>query len=111
MTQTYHRLSIQEKQRSALDQARERPTHCPTCETALMPSELLQHMAERCPGQREPHPAARWVSWKQALAMGVPRRTLLFWIKRGYVRRRGERGDRRYLLRDLVRRTAVNRRR
>jgi hypothetical protein len=51
------------------------------------------------------------VTWKQALAMGVPKQTLLFWIRRGYVRHRGERGDRRYLLRDLVRRTAANRRR
>jgi len=111
MPPDYHRLSIQQKQRSALDQARERPMHCPTCETAVMPSELLQHIAERCPGPRDPHPAAKWVTWAQALETGVPRRTLLFWIKRGYVRHRGARGDRRYLLRDLVRRTAVNRRR
>jgi hypothetical protein len=102
----YHRMPIAQKRAAALATMREPLVVCPVCDAHTTPRDLLDHLRERCPGQREPHPGSAWVTWREALAMGVPRQTLLFWVRRGSVRYRGERGDRRYLLRDLAIRRA-----
>jgi len=98
----YHKLSIGEKQAYAREVAREQAVRCPVCETALMPADLLVHIAERCTGQREPGPGAKWVTWREAIMMGVPGKTLARWAERGFVRFIGTRQDRKYLLRDLA---------
>lgn len=106
----YHRMSIAGKQAAAREQLAEPPVTCPAdCGVRLMPSDLPLHLAERCPGAGEPGPAARWIplSEARAIAPGVPRSTLTFWARNGYVRTRGGRGDRQYLLRDLVRRAGI----
>lgn len=110
----YRRMSLIEKQAHARAQVREAAVPCPSCDTQVMPVDLLGHLEARCTGPREPGPGAKWVTWREALAMGVPKLTIVRWIKAGRVRRRGERGERRYLLRDLaqnVARIRVNRRR
>ncbi len=89
-------------------QPSEPPVACPSCGTSCTPSDLLAHLA-RCEGRREPGPGSRWLSWREALATGVPRATLGRWISRGEVRARGEVQDRRYLLRDLALRIARKR--
>lgn len=43
-----------------------------------------------------------WVTRPAALAMGLPRVKISRWVMRGTVRAKGERQDRRYLLRDLA---------
>lgn len=105
----YHRMSIGQKQAHARGAAREQAVVCPRCETQTTPADLLTHLAERCPGRRDPHPASAWVTWRQALALGVPRATLSRWVDRGLVRCRGEAQDRRYLMRDLASRIASQR--
>ena len=108
----YHLLSIAGKQAAAREQLAEPPIACPgDCGTRLMPGDLLRHLAERCPGASEPGPAAKWIAWRDALAIAddVPRRTLAFWASNGDVRTRGDRGDRQYLLRDLALRVALRR--
>jgi hypothetical protein len=102
----YHRLPIAEKRAAALVTMREPAVVCPICETHTTARDLLDHLRERCGGRREPHPGSVWVTWREALKMGVPRQTLLFWVRRRLIRFRGQRGDRRYLLRDLAVRRA-----
>lgn len=106
----YHLMTIGEKQAAARGQLAEPPVACPgDCGTRVMPADLPNHLADRCPGAGEPGPAAKWLtlSEAQAVAPGVPRSTLTFWARNGYVRKRGGRGDRQYLLRDLVRRAGI----
>lgn len=105
----YHRLGIKEKRTRAREAMREPPVRCPECEMAVQPDELLWHQRERCQGAGEPHPQARWVSWSEALALGVPKPTLVRWVRARRVRVRGPRKRRKYLLRDLVRMVAIRR--
>lgn len=100
---SYHRLGIAAKQRHALERIREPAVVCPTCETQVMPADMPAHLAQRCTGRRDPHPAATWVTWADALRLVGVRGTLAKWVQRGMVRTKGEVHDRRYLLRDLVR--------
>jgi hypothetical protein len=101
----YHRLPIAEKRALAIGSQREPAVTCPTCDTQVMPADLLAHMEQRCAGPREPGPGARWVTWREARAI-VPERTLVRWVERGFVRHRGGRGDRTYLHRDLATRVS-----
>jgi hypothetical protein len=105
----YHRLSIAAKQALHRKQMRESSVTCPSCETHTMAGELLEHMAERClgpEGRPEPHAGAQWISWRQAMRLGVPRWTLSRWAQAGEVRFLGERQDRKYLMRDVAIRMA-----
>ena len=101
----YHQLSIAEKRAENLSRVREPSVTCPQCDTQVMPADLLAHLEQRCAGPREPGPGAKWINWQEASAI-VPKRTLVRWIDRGYVRVRGERGDRQYLHRDLAMRVS-----
>ena len=98
----YHLLSIREKQAASLATAREPAVSCPTCDTQVTPTDLPAHVRERCTGPREPGPGARWIGWREGMALGVPATTLSFWARTGQVRYLGGRMDRRYLLRDLA---------
>lgn len=101
----YHRMSLQEKQAEVLVRAREPAVACPSCDTQVMPADLLAHVEQRCAGRRDPTLGSKWVSWREARAL-VPHRTLIRWVDRGVVRVRGDRGDRQYLYRDLATRVA-----
>jgi hypothetical protein len=105
----YHRLSLAEKQALAYDRVREPAVVCPACGTTTTSSDLLQHVATRCPGPPQEEKHWRWVDWRQARSLGVPATTLSFWARTGAVRYRGERMDRQYLLRDLVMKIAPRR--
>lgn len=109
MAHSYHRLSVAEKQAADRARMREPAVTCPGCDTQTTSQDLLSHVAKRCPGPREPGPRSVWVSWRDAIAAGVPKMTLSFWAQRGEVRTRGPRGDRQYLLRDLALRLAQRR--
>jgi hypothetical protein len=107
---SYQRLSIQEKRALDLARMREQPVACPGCGVGIMPADLLAHLEQRCQGPAEPGPSAKWVTWGQALALvGVTAMRLSRWVRAGYVRMRGPRGDREYLLRDLHLRLAYQR--
>lgn len=103
-TSAYQRMSVTEKRAASTAVQRERPMACTSCDTQVMPVDMLSHL-ERCPGPREPEPRDKWVGWNEARAI-VPKRTLVRWIDRGLVRFRGERGDRQYLYRDLAARVS-----
>jgi len=105
----YHRMSIAEKQAVSIETQREAYVSCPGCDTKTPPADLLAHVAQRCPGRREPGPRSIWVSWRDAIAAGLPDATLVRWVRRGEVRVRGPRQDRQYLLRDLALRLAQRR--
>lgn len=98
----YHLLSIAEKRTEALTNARENPITCQECDMRVMPADLISHMESRCPGPSAPAPGSRWLSGREARAIGVAKSTLSFWANRGFVRVSGEGMDRRYLERDLV---------
>lgn len=98
----YHLLSIGEKQVQATARVREPAVTCPDCDTQVTTVDLLAHLADRCPGPRTPGPSAKWVSWREAIAMGVGRQSLTRWVQAGFVRFVGERLDRKYLHRDLA---------
>jgi hypothetical protein len=104
----YHRMSVAEKQAYSRVVVREPAVHCPTCDTQTTAADLIAHSA-RCQGRRDPHPGSRWITWREALALGVARATMNQWVNAGFVRVRGELQDRRYLLRDLVVRIAAKR--
>lgn len=115
VAKSYHQLSIAEKQAEALSRSRERPVACPICGIGIMRVEILAHLHARCTGPREPGPGSKWVSWRDALALGTTElkitRTamgmkLSRWSRpdrngRVRVRVRGGRGDREYLEGDL----------
>lgn len=109
MMSSYHRMSVAEKRATAIAGQREQSVACPNCDTQVMPDDLLAHMDQRCTGPREPGPGSKWVNWQNALAMGVPVRTMTRWVRAKHVRFRGGRGDRMYLRRDLVKRLALRR--
>jgi len=98
----YHRLSIKAKREAWSARAAEPPLRCPRCSAATPARDLLRHLAERCPGPSAPHPASRWLAMPDALKLGVSRRRLGRWLRRGQVRARGEGADRQVLERDLV---------
>jgi hypothetical protein len=104
----YNRLSIAAKQALAQSRQSEPAVTCPTCETHTDPSHLLVHVAS-CPGPRDPHPHSQWISWRDAMRLGVPPMALSRWARRGEVRSRGDRQDRKYLMRDVARRMAAKR--
>lgn len=105
----YHKLPIAQKRAMAYAAQREPAVACPRCDAQVMPADLLAHVEQRCAGPREPGPAAKWVTWREALALSVPETTLSFWARTGQVRYLGERMDRRYLLRDLALKIAQRR--
>lgn len=105
----YQSLSIAQKQAADIARVREPPVTCPSCETRTTPADLLAHVAHRCPGPRDPGPAAVWVGWRDATRLGILPPRLTRMVARGEVRVRGERGDRRYLLRDLAIHVAIGR--
>lgn len=98
----YHKLPIAEKRALDLSRARQPAVTCPDCDMQVMPVDLLAHLAERCAGLRTPGPGDKWITWREALAMGVPRETLSRWVTNGHIRHVGERQDRKYLHRDLA---------
>jgi hypothetical protein len=105
----YNRLPIAQKRAEAIARAREPAVTCPSCDTQVMPADLLKHMDERCEGLREPNGAAKWIVWSEVMTFGVPSKTVQYWVHTGRVRYRGERLDRQYLLRDLVLIIAIRR--
>lgn len=110
----YARLTVGQKQRRHRDGMREPAVRCPACETQTTVADLLMHIEMRCPGasspEPPPHPRSRWVTWREALELGVPRGTMNRWIGRGLVRTRTVPiPQRQYLLRDLVTRIADRR--
>lgn len=99
---SYHKLPAAEKRRVTTEAMRPPPERCDVCDTQVMPEDLLGH-AQRCPGLRPPHPRDRWITWREARSMGVPKSTLNRWINRGTVRFRDREGAREYLQRDVFR--------
>lgn len=95
----------------ALGDVREPAVACPGCGTRIMPVDLLAHLRDRCPGPPEPVAGSQWATWGEAVEMvklaGVSEMALSRWVRRGEVRYRGARGDREYLLRDLVLKVAA----
>lgn len=111
MIDGYHRMSLADKQAHSRRTQAEPSVVCPICEVQTTARDLLDHQAKRCTGQRDPHPCSAWVSWPEAIALGVTKWTLSRWVTAGDVRMRGEIQCRRYLLRDIVTRMASKRRR
>lgn len=107
MTDDYRKLSIGDKHRLYLARSRDASVRCPHCDMQVMPVDLQAHVAQRCAGRPEPGAGAKWVSWREALALGVPGKTFARWVERGFVRFTGERQDRKYLLRDLALKIAI----
>ncbi len=109
---SYARLSLVEKEATQRDRIREPAITCPRCETQTSPGDLVRHITTRCTGRREEiHPASKWITRSAALKW-IPEPTLHRWASRGMVRQRGEgRGRREYLLRDLARNLAMQKRR
>lgn len=105
----YHRLSVAEKERYQRERIREPSISCPVCEAQTTVDDLLAHLAERCAGRREPHHLSRWVTWSEALALGIRRGTLSKWVRREAVRVRSNETQREYLLRDLIRQLGLSR--
>lgn len=103
----YHLLPIAQKRALAAASQREPAVACPRCDTQVMPADLLAHLEQRCTGQREPGPGARWVSARDPIVRNVPKATRSYWVERGFVRVRGGTMDREYLLRDLAKRIAI----
>lgn len=99
----YQKLSITEKRAVDLDRVREPAVTCPSCDTQVMPTDLLSHMENRCAGPRQPGPSAKWLTWRDAMAIGgVTPMRLSRWARNGHVRFVGDRQDRKYLQRDLA---------
>lgn len=110
----YGHLTRAEKREKSITSVRESSVTCPCCDTHVMPVDLLEHLELRCAGPRDPGPGAKWVTWREALKMGVRKETLSRWVRNETVRFKGAPGDRHYLLRDLALRIALreaNRRR
>jgi len=84
---------------------REPAIACPVCETQTTVVDLPRHM-ESCNGPRDPHPLSEWMSWTEALALGVKQGTLSKWVRSGKVRMRGAPWRRKYLRRDIAKRMA-----
>lgn len=102
----YHLMSAAEKRAGSLANVRERSVACQSCDTQVMPEDLPSHV-QRCQGPGEPGPRDKWVSARDSIVRNVPKGTRSYWVKRGFVRVRGEPMDREYLLRDLAKRIAI----
>ncbi len=98
----YHLMNAQEKERYARGKLRRPATHCPNCEIAVQPDELLAHMAERCPGHGAVHALEVWLPWGEVISLGVTDRTLRRWAARGLVRTTETEAGRQYLQRDVI---------
>ncbi len=96
----YHRLSAAEKERH--NRLQEPPTRCHCCEMAVSPDDLLKHVDEWCKGRPDPHPYSRWISWGEAIALGLSKKRLELGIGSGEIRHRVKRGRKAYLKRDIV---------
>lgn len=105
----YRKLSIADKRRLDLSRARDTAIRCPDCDMQVLPADLLPHLSERCAGRPEPVPGAKWLTFREVMALGVPRATLADWTRTGQVRFVGEIQDRKYLLRDLALKVAQRR--
>lgn len=99
---SYHRMSVAEKQAYSRANVREQAVACPRCDTQTTAADLLEHLEKRCAGPRDPGPGSKWVTWREALELGVPGTTLTTWTRTGLVRSTGSRQERRYLQRDAV---------
>jgi len=108
---SYHRMTVEEKEKFALDRLRPPSMRCPDCEVAVTPQDLLGHRAGYCRGRGDPHPRDRWIQPREALTLGLNHMTLWRWAKRGLVRTRKEGWSHAYLERDIVREIALRRRR
>lgn len=75
----------------------------------VMPADLIAHRDQRCAGRPEPGAGAKWVNARDAIVRSVPKATLSYWVAQGFVRARGARMDREYLLRDLAQKVAARR--
>ena len=96
-------MSVEQKQAVAQVRLAEPPVSCPAdCGTTLHPADLQAHLEERCPGPRDPGPAAKWVRRREAQAMGIPPMTLSRLARAGKIRSRGTGMDKEYLHRDLA---------
>lgn len=98
---TYQRMSLAQKQALHRDRMREPAVQCPRCEVSTTVDDLLRH-ADACPGRRAAHPLAKWITWSEAVALGLPKMTLSDWARSGRVQSRGQTGEREYLLRDVT---------
>lgn len=105
----YHKLPIAQKRAEALARVREPAVTCPDCDMQVMPVDLIGHLEQRCPGQRDPGPSAKWLTHREVMALGIPRATLTRWVQGGEVRAVGDVQDRKYLLRDLALKVAQRR--
>lgn len=117
----YHRLTVQAKQARQREAMREPAVPCPHCDAQTTPADLLRHV-EACSGQRDPHPLSKWVTWGEAIELGVPEETFRRWVRRRAVRSRvrarpdnerrgrGRPARRVYLVRDVVKLMALRRR-
>lgn len=111
MTNPYNKAPLSKKEAIVRDRAREPAIACPYCETKTTVGDLLGHIDDRCIGRRPEHRLSKWIPRKDALALGVPPRTLRRWVTAGWVRTRGKFKLRRYNKRDLVGELAIRRRR
>jgi hypothetical protein len=96
----YRKKSIKEKE--AANRQHGIPNRCPECDVAVSPEDSIRHRKELCPGRPDPHPNARWVYHRQALAMGISAKELSELSAARIVRTMGEKGHRRYLMRDIA---------
>lgn len=106
MVDDYRKLSIKDKRALDLLRARDASVRCPQCDMSMVPADLLVHLEVRCAGRPEPGSGAKWVSARDAIVRRVPKATLSYWVKQGFVRARGGQMDREYLLGDLAKRIA-----
>lgn len=101
-TPDYRHLTAAAKQARVEAASREPAIACPRCGTMTTVADGRRHLAETCTGRREAHPLSKWVSWRQAVEMGVPKQTLHDWVQRGVVQIRTGAEGRQYLERDVV---------
>ncbi len=109
----YRRLSVADKQRETRYRARPPAMRCPECGLALLPRDMLKHLADRCEGREPAHPSERWISRGDVAALGVCERNVERWAALGLVRYLDaeDGAGRRYLLRDVVLEVALRMRR
>lgn len=103
----YHKMSVAEKELH--NRQHDIPARCPVCYVAIMPMDEESHV-DRCVGQPPPGPRSRWVSFSQALKMGITGAQLSRRASDDRIRTKGEHGHRRYLLRDITRFLAARKR-
>lgn len=102
----YHLLSAAGKVQYASRRMREPAMHCPRCDAAVLPAELIPHIRERCV-LPDPHPLCAWLTLPEACKLGISVETLCTWARSGLVRMKGPKRKRLYLYRDIVRMLAM----